>query len=750
MKSLVTVVGALLCSLLLAPLKGQQLVYQVYYVSGAPGSNTPGAGLIGSMTPGAEFPPPPPFVLPQGYRTIGFAMAEAWSFVSVSPATRTARIFIQGGQDYSFAANGEVFPIVMKPGVGLEGTFVGLGFAALPNLAPPAGVEALQFTGAADYPRDLSVGGVTYQASDHSLLRFSGGSCGVKLGAAVGYRHRPRFDHCEFLGQTATGIRIYQAGAGTDDPKIYRSIFSGPARGIEQVAVGVAAVAYADIEDCTFRNLGGVAIWLEDTSVGGGNVGSGFRANNFENCYGGIYIRSGSGATTTNAIISKCRFKNITWHAVQLDLVRPIDPRVTVDECVMMNCAEAVRFTGTPLPGIYALTVNNCAIRDCNVGIHVILDAAGGSQTTDCSVASRDNEFVRCTTGMLVSVFKLSSSAANLSFLMSSQRDVMHDCVQGVNLSGDWPGQLLFESDIIAGGTTGFFVNTNMPVTLRSSTLARCLVAGINVWAAATNIFNSGTFQHLIFDRIGINVVKAVTVNYPSISYSCFEGAAYSGPGTNNLQNVNPQLDYSTLATSGRASYKLLPNSPCIDSGNPIASLPAFDYENDPRPSQGLTGALPPYRMDIGADEFVYSGSARTYGARGFGTYNVFPRISSPNSTVQIGGSVQIDLSEAWMPVFLDPAHFAFLLFGWADSNGTLPFDLFSLGFQCGYVWTDAAATVGFAPQLPLGTASRTIAIPNNAALFGVTFTSQWLVGWIPGSPYQPVSSNGLRVTIGR
>src|SRR5690606_16085574 len=121
-----------------------------------------------------------------------------------------------------------------------------------------------------------------------------------------------------------------------------------------------------------------------------------------------------------------------------------------------------------------------------------------------------------------------------------------------------------------------------------------------------------------------------------------------------------------------RPYYKLAPTSPCIDLGGTSPSSPATDYEGDPRASVStLNGpALP----DIGADEYVYAGSARPYGTGGFGAFNVFPRIASASPTAALGSTIQVDLTGAVMPYFPVSADFAILTLGFRDDSGALPF----------------------------------------------------------------------------
>jgi hypothetical protein len=85
-------------------------------------------------------------------------------------------------------------------------------------------------------------------------------------------------------------------------------------------------------------------------------------------------------------------------------------------------------------------------------------------------------------------------------------------------------------------------------------------------------------------------VTSGSTVPVANVNY-CDVSGGYAGTG--NI-SVDPKV---ANAPSGNA--RLLPGSPCIEAGGPHASLPATDFEGDPR----VVGPKP----DIGADEVVSS-----------------------------------------------------------------------------------------------------------------------------------------------
>ena len=220
-----------------------------------------------------------------------------------------------------------------------------------------------------------------------------------------------------------------------------------------------------------------------------------------------------------------------------------------------------------------------------------------------------------------------------------------------------------------------------------------------------------------------------------SVDHSCFQASSW--PGVGNLNLTDPLLV--------RPFYKLAPTSPCIDAGANSGQV-TTDYEGDPRASVSVQGgqALP----DIGADEYVYAGSARPYGVGGFGPFNIFPEISSPNASVRIGQPLQVDLTGAIMPVFQVYAFTALLSLGFTESPGALPFDLAPLGMPGSYLWNDAAAFFAPATVDSSGAATITWTLPNSTPLVGTTFTHQWFA--VMPNPWGIISSDGLRVTVGQ
>lgn len=658
-----------------------------YYVNGLTGLDQPGRGLS-AATP---------------WKTLTYAFAN----VPALPLNNTVSdiIYVEGNQVYSPSTNGEVMPLLPAYNYWVEGTFQVHG--VLPVFRAPAGGTAIAFPGNMWFNRNA----VTFR-----YLVFENGAYAVRMGANPGYRHRPRFQDCVFRNQTSACIRMDNLGSSIDDPRFFQNSFTGSYRGIEVFAAGSGAIAYPDVEENTFTGITDRAIWVQDTSPGGGNVGGLFRSNSFEACAGGIYIESAQGAVTTNAAVRTSRFANLTGAAVEVLLVRPFDPSVTVEQCVMLNCGDGVRFGGTPLPGQYTLNLNNNTMRGCGNGLRVLLNGSG-----NVGITSRNNWFEQCSYASLLTLY-----GSGLQAGIAMQGDHIHSCMHGIDLTGSCQGQASIRSCLVAGiGLNGVRLNTSMAVQLQAST-----IADFPVGLQTTQVGTGSAFDHLILASSSANVVGT-----PVITYSCFQGSTY--PGVGNLSNTDPQLL--------RPYYKLAPSSPCIDAGNVAASLPATDYEGDPRAAVSRVGGQPV--PDLGADEYVLGGSARPYGTAGFGLYNIFPRIGSPTTQVRAGQPVQVDLTGASMATFGISATQALLVLGWFEDCGALPFDLSMFGMRGSYLLNDSAMWLALVP-VTAGAASTPVQIPNLPGLAGLPFTCQWFA--IMPQTYGTISSDGLRVTVGQ
>jgi hypothetical protein len=468
-------------------------------------------------------------------------------------------------------------------------------------------------------------------------------------------------------------------------------------------------------------------VWIRNASTGNSNVGGIIRSNNFERCDNGVYVES-VGSTTAasipfDTIFFSNRFSQITSRAIDLVLNQTVRASISITDCVALNCATGIRVSGLPQSGgAFGLEILKSAMRNCGIGFDVSVGAGVVAASTGITIQTSDNVLQQCTTGI-----SLGGSASSATVLLASLGDRILDCVTGATVNGTWNGGVAFDSDIFGGpGGTAIALNTSLPVHVRSTTIAGWPV-GMNVSAVSS----ASQMHNNIFASNSVHVGGAVA---PAIQSSCFQGLAY--PGAGNL-NANPQLV--------APFYKLSASSPCIDAGNAGLYLPARDYEGDPRADiSRLAGSALP---DMGADEFVLAGSARSYGARGFGVYNVFPTIGAGSPTVPTGTLLAITLQNANMQSCPVTAPFAFVVYGSTDDPAPLPFSLAAFGLTGSYLWNNALGTLPIQP-VSSGNATQVVSVPYNLSLVGGTFTFQWFA--IMPAPYPAVTSDGLRVTIGR
>lgn len=660
-----------------------------YFVNGVTGQDTPTNGGSASSP----------------WKTITYAITR---IPPISNPTQWHTLYVEGNQIYSPGTNGETLPIQPSYNLWIEGTFAGHG--VMPVIRAVPGGTGMRFAPAIAYERNPST---------MRYLVFEGGSYGMTMGNSPNQRHRPRIQDCVFRGQTSAGVRVDNADNSRGiDPRFFQTLFTAAPRGLEVVASVPGAVVYPDVEECRFEGLTQAAIFLDDTSAGG-NVGGTFRSNWFQSCLRGVHVRSGPAAMTTNFTVYSCSFADIAAEAVWLEIVRPGDPAATVESSTFRRCGTGVRFSGVLTPGPYVLNLLGNTVQDCRgAGVDVEVSGSG-----NCAVTSRSNTISGCDLGARFAV-----NSSGVQCLVRSERERVFGNRLGISVTGFSPSSSASIASSMLCGNRQFGVSTSgtLPFNLRSNTLADNGV-GLNTTAAITPLVD-----HCIFAN-PTNLIGSAQV-----SYCCLQGSSL--PGTGNLNNTDPQLV--------RPLYKLSPGSPCIDAGNVATALPTTDYEGDPRASVSRPNgsALP----DIGADEYVQLGSARKYGTRGFGLYNFFPQISSPSSRIVIGGSVQIELTGAILPVFGTPAREAILTYGVRDDSGGFSPDLSVIGAPGSLLWNELFAVLGVFPVTPQGTASATLPIPSAVVLVGQTFTFQWFATQRSANPRAPVASDGLRVTVGQ
>ncbi|HLU40133.1 MAG TPA: choice-of-anchor Q domain-containing protein [Planctomycetota bacterium] len=611
------------------------------------------------------------------------------------------RLNVEGDQVYSTATNGETFPIRPVPNLWIEGTFVGHG--RMPVLQPPPGGTAMRFDPTLAYSRNPST---------MRYLVFDGGAYGVEMGHST-QRHRPRFQDCTFQNQSRACVHVGDAGSSRGiDPRFFQTLFRSAPRGIEVIASTPGAVVFPDVGECTFTALG-TAVYLDDTSSGG-NVGGLFRTSWFRQCDRGVHVRSGPSANTTNFEVWSSRFADIRDEAVFLEVTRPPDPTAHVELSQFVRCGTAIRLAGMLAPGPYTLRAERNAIHGCQRALYVDVQGAGS-----CLVSTADNLIDLGHLGVWI------RNAEPVQLRFESLRDRILDMSEGVYLDvRGASSSISVQSALICRNTTGLRRSGIAPAVVRSVTFA-------DNSSAFETTSQQITVDHCVFAGNAIDVSGVA-----SFSYCCFQSG--SQPGAGNLNFTDPQLL--------RPFYKLAPTSPCIDRGNVAIALPPTDYEGDPRASVSRPNgsALP----DLGADEYVQLGSAHKYGVRGFGFYDCFPEIGTSSTQFVVGGTFAVELSGAILPVYGVSARDAFLTFGLRDDAGGLPFDLNLIGAPGSLLWNELNGVVGLFP-VTQGRASVPIPIPGVPLLTGHSFTFQWWVNMFSANPNGPVTSDGLRVTVG-
>lgn len=668
------------------------ILAQDYYVNGRTGTDAPGFGT----SPGTP------------WKTITYALAQIPR--PTHPAGR--RLLVEGNQVYSPTTNGETLPIVPAFNVGIEGAIAGHGRS--PVIGIPAGQTGMRFRRQETYHRDQVM---------LRRLAFDGGVHGVELGADPGQRHRPHLLECSFQGQTGAGVALQTFAPENDDPRFFQNSFTGPGDGVRVYASGSGAVVQPEFEENWFHDLvEGSGVVLADLSPGGATLGASFRSNFFARCSNGIWLRSAEFAPPTNVTVADCSFVSMRISGLRLDYERPGDPALLVRDCSFVHCESGIRALGVTAPRPYRIVLARNTVTACPRGLWVRPQGVG-----IVAVSTTGNRFEDCGFGAQVDPIP-----ASVAVDLHSEGDRIHSCAAGWYVSS--PGSLgatRIESAHVTGCPgTGIGVSATHPVVLLSCTVAD------NGRGVALAYFAAGSsVDHCIFSG---NTIDLIAPAGATPTYSCFESSSW--PGAGNLNHTNPQLL--------RPTYKLGPGSPCIDKGDVSAALPATDYEGDPRFSVGRVGGLP--LPDLGADEYVLAGSVHAFGTRGFGLFRFLPRIASPNATARIGESLRIDLLDARLPVSGTPASAAVLTLGLRDDHGFLPLELSAYGAPGSLLWNDLLVTIGPLTVTPAGTATFAFPIPPLGALVGTPATFQWFAALGGVNAAGAVTTDGLRVTIGR
>ena len=648
------------------------------------------------------------------WKTIAYAQTQ---IPPVDPRTQSRNwqtLYVLGDQTYSPSTNGETLPIVPVYNLFLEGTDTS---AVPPIIKIGTGGTGLRFSHQVGYSRNPST---------IRRLIFDGGDYGIEIGGSPTQRHRPRVQDCLFRNQAKAGARI-MAGASGTDPRFFQNTFQNGAGGIEIDGGAAAGLVVPDIEECFFHDLSGSAIHIENTNSGNGTLATLIRSSQFWNCRNAIDLMPlRATAGTTRVRLSRSTFHSTRNPALQCPGIFPAPPGSvdwTISENSFVQCNGALAFRHAS--GDNRITFHNNIVTSSRSSVSYI---PVGSQSGSLTVNSRDNLVKDSNFGCILTA--VGASALRLDATFDGDRFINNSAL-GLLVATDrnTTGTVKLDN-LMCCGSPSIGLTVSNPA------------GSVSIDASHLTIADNGTgivggagqrFDHCILANNQTDYRPG-----PSFSYCCFQGS--TAPGTGNLNRTDPVLM--------RPTYKLASTSPCIDAGATNGTFAATDYEGDPRASIGRANGT--RRTDIGADEYVYAGSVRTYGPIGFGEFNFFPEISSPQQTIAIGQTLQVDLKGAIFPVFNVPATAAVLGIGERDDWGMLPPELSMYGARGTLILSDLLAFTPMVPVSQQGTATLNLRIPVDSKLVGKTITLQWVALLRRLNPLGAVTSNGLRVTFGR
>lgn len=665
-------------------------------------------GVNGIDAPGRGTTPAAP------WKTIGYAMAQAMP--SAAPWSVSV-IYVVGGQVYSPSTNGESFPLTLRPGLALHG--FASGSVPAPVLSVPAGGTGIVFSATQNYPRS------------HAILQklvVEGGAIGMNLGGESLFDHDPLVADCEFRQQTVECVQIRGAGA-TQEPLFVGCRFHQGVQGVSSDSIQSGFPTQPRFESCSFADLTGTGLVLRDSSWG--FVGGEIHGCSFERVANGLSLSASNGVRIEN-----CLFREIAGAGIGMTTGSMFRSVLNVETTTFIACSKGLDLVS--LAGSVQLYLRKSVLMDCGTGMQGF---CSDPPIQGMWLNLDSNLFRRCNVGL----------SASWLLAISSERDRFEECTQGVFATGGGVEFSAKNSMFVRNGT-GIYLDTSGD--LEGVTVADNLV-GVSAldltWPTQPPMFIIARFRaaNSVFSGNGTDLVDRGLAYPPRTqngnlgstpiltlcSNTCFQGTSITGNG--NLSLTDPMLS--------RPTYKLLPGSPCIDRGVPGTQTAVTDFEGDARILAGTPAG--PAVLDLGADEYVPQGSARSYGTGGVGSGLVLPRIGAASVQAPIGSQLTVDLTGAIALQTGIAAQSALLTFGWDDASGLLPMDLSPFGLQSSLLWNEFVTAFSLQSVSPTGTASQSLGIPNVAGLVGLTTTHQWFVSMPNG---ELVGSDGLRVTIGQ
>ncbi len=649
------------------------------------------------------------------WKTIAYALSQVPS--PTNPRYDNA-IRIIGGQAYALTQ-----PLQMKYNVRLVGDFVG---TTMPVIRGSQQLSSLiHFPGNVIFNR---------KTAGFSYLILDGGSYGVTMGGTGGKRHRPELLYSRFRGQKYAGILIRQVGTTICDPRFFDCWFTGQPYGIKAEASGANAVLRPDVDECRFIKNATAGFHLMDTSNGAADVGGLVRHSWFEGGGVGAYVKSGNNASNTRIDFRGNHFRNLIKEGIQILVTMPYDPQVLIEDCSFVACGRGIWITGFFPAGVYSFTLQRNVVMKSKGylghpgdGILATITPKG-SGTISLRYQSEGNLTTRNRSNGFFYNFGSGIQLAFDSFgdrsLNNQGRGTFFNCHSA-------KASIQFRGGVLANNVwEGMYLFAQSKAKVQFMTFA---VNGTNGFYSSSSV--AYQMDHCLFAANRLGEVRVPKTQ--AITYSLFQNQSFSGKG--NLR-ANPKLS--------RPSYHLLPGSPCIDAGNIATSVPARDYEGDPRILAGKGNFKIP---DIGADEFSPTGSAHAYGLSGFGIANFRPGIGVSGSSrdVRIGRSLGITLLNA-----KDFANYkagsALLVLGSGETGPLGLLDIGGLGVPGSFLWTTPLLVSPPVTPDQNGFAKITLPIPNSLSIVGVNLSAQW---WV----FKPftnvggfVTTQGLRIQIGK
>ncbi len=634
------------------------------------------------------------------WRTIEHALAR----VPTPVYPQSHRIRIAGGQSYSPPRT-----LTMKFNVRLVGDA-----ASVPTIrAWSASAPIVRFARATIYNR---------KESGVESIAFEGGAYALALGGVAGNRHRPEIERCSFRGQTLASIRIDLRGGTISDPRIARCSFTGVPLGIDTFSSGRDNVLRMDVEEGRFLDVRTDAVRISDTSGGTSDVGGRIRFCWFQRCGRGVAVTSGGGAAQTRVEIRHCAFDACATTAIACGIGLAGSTKIGVDHCSFVRGGAGFRFGGVFGLGRHSVRVASC-VAIANRGTAFEIDMRQSlAGLVRANVAMRSNVARANRRG-----FDLDGGVADVVFDSHGDR-ALGSAEFGMRLRGGAKVEPHVESDIFAAnGGDGLILATGAPGVVRFLTLADNGAVGLGVDA---KVPGATRVDHLVFASNKSGAIRAPSTF--AIRWSLFDKTLRPGRGNlvGNARLLRPQ-------------YKLRSTSPARDAGDPKLVSTGVDYEGDPR----VVGRA----ADLGADEFVPAGSAHLYGFAGFAAAGFRPRLELPPAQhgVGLGKTMRIRLADA-RDLAASPATLALLLVGATEvAPGPLT-SLAALGAPGSLLQLDLRGGF-FAFAVPsTGKVETRFTIPKQSALLDATFTTQWLVIKPAVNAAGFVTTEGLRVTIGR